>query len=156
MNWFTEIKIFNINGSHMPDYWGIGVNSEFNIWKLSLEFQTQYNKPRNKDNVFFNFTEFHFRGGIFFKDVLFDSSLCLKTGFSFYHFGKQKLFDFDEEFMIVDPSSRIDFTLAGEIQNTAIVYFTWENLLNENYYIVPYYPMPERSIRFGIAWEILN
>jgi outer membrane cobalamin receptor len=56
----------------------------------------------------------------------------------------------------VNPSSRIDFTLAGEIQKSAIAYFAWENLLGENYYIVPYYPMPGRSIRFGIAWEIFN
>jgi outer membrane cobalamin receptor len=50
----------------------------------------------------------------------------------------------------------VDFTLAGEIKKAAIVYFTWENLFDETYYIVPYYPMFRRGIRFGVAWELFN
>jgi hypothetical protein len=50
----------------------------------------------------------------------------------------------------------IDFTLSGEIQKAAIVYFTWENLFDWKYYITPYYPMQQRNMRFGIAWEIFN
>jgi len=128
---------------------GIGIGAEINLWKIQLE--SQLNIPGKE--TFYN--QFQLRGGVFYKDVLFDSSLALKTGFAVYRFSRQELIT---RIPIKTGSSkpRIDFTLAGEIQNSAIVYFAWENLLNENYYIVPYYPMPERSIRFGIAWEIFN
>jgi hypothetical protein len=56
----------------------------------------------------------------------------------------------------VDPTNKLDFTLAGEIKGAAIFYFIWENLLGNQYYITPYYPMPERNIRFGLAWELFN
>jgi len=100
--------------------------------------------------------KFRFASGIYFKDTLFNSNLDLKTGFLLNYFGSQKISFSGFEYQTVKSSYRIDFTLAGEIQNRAIVYFTWENLLDEEYYIFPYYPMPERHIRFGVAWEILN
>jgi len=56
----------------------------------------------------------------------------------------------------VEPTNKLDFTLAGEIRGAAIFYFIWENLLGNQYYITPYYPMPERNIRFGLAWELFN
>jgi outer membrane cobalamin receptor len=56
----------------------------------------------------------------------------------------------------VPAVSRLDFSLAGEIQKAAIVYFIWENLFDKKHYLTPYYPMPFRNIRFGVAWEFLN
>jgi len=56
----------------------------------------------------------------------------------------------------VEPSNKVDFSLAGEIKKVAIVYFIWENLLGNQYFIAPYYPMPERNIRFGLSWELFN
>jgi hypothetical protein len=32
-----------------------------------------------------------------------------------------------------DPVMQIDFTLSGEIQKSAIIYFTWENLFGAQY-----------------------
>jgi hypothetical protein len=56
----------------------------------------------------------------------------------------------------VAPTNKLDFTLAGEIKKVAIFYFIWENLYYNEYYITPYYPMPDGNIRFGIAWELFN
>ena len=56
----------------------------------------------------------------------------------------------------VEPSHKFDFSAAGEIREVAIVYFAWENLFNNQYFITPYYPMRERNIRFGLAWELFD
>jgi outer membrane cobalamin receptor len=56
----------------------------------------------------------------------------------------------------VNSNYKLDFTAAGEIQKVAIVYFSWENLFDNSYYIIPYYPMFRRGIRFGLAWELFN
>jgi len=79
---------------------------------------------------------------------LFNQDLDLKTGFVLNYY--------DFESKDFKSASQLDFTIAGTIRKVAIVYFSWENLLNEKYFIVPYYPMRERGIRFGIAWELFN
>jgi hypothetical protein len=90
----------------------------------------------------------HIHGGLFYKDILFENNLDLKTGIVI------KYYDFvSEEF---ESAYQFDFTIAGRIQESAIVYFSWENLFNEQYFIVPYFPMRERGVRFGLAWELFN
>ena len=80
----------------------------------------------------------------------------MKTGFVFYYTGKNNVYTYEHGVVDVSASNKLDFTLAGEIQKIAIVYFTWQNLFDNNYYITPYYPMPSRSIRFGVAWKMFN
>ena len=93
---------------------------------------------------------------MYYKDILFDNNLDLKTGFIFYYTGKNNVFTYENGLVEVPSSNKLDFTLVGEIQKTAIVYFTWQNLLGSNYYLTPYYPMPGSSLRFGVAWEMFN
>ena len=80
----------------------------------------------------------------------------MKTGFVFYYTGKNNVYTYEHGVIEVPASNKLDFTLVGEIQKVAIVYFTWENLFDNNYYITPYYPMPARNLRFGVAWELFN
>ena len=80
----------------------------------------------------------------------------MKAGFVFYYNGKRRAIENTQYTQIVDANNRLDFTLTGEIQKVAMIYFTWQNLLNNKYFVVPYYPMPARSIRFGITWELFN
>ena len=100
--------------------------------------------------------QFQTQTGLYYKDILFDNNLDLKTGFIFYYTGKNNVFTYENGLVEVPSSNKLDFTLVGEIQKTAIVYFTWQNLLGSNYYLTPYYPMPGRSLRFGVVWEMFN
>jgi hypothetical protein len=61
----------------------------------------------------------------------------------------------DDDYLF-KSSNQIDFFLAGQLQERAILYFVFENLLNSKYFIVPYYPKQERSVRFGVAWEFFD
>ena len=130
---------------------GIGVNLNYKFWKLLIETNTSHYFDQYVYNTY-TLPEVQFTGGIYLNDWFFEDNLLLKSGFIFYYNGKYK----SNLTTNVDPSNRLDFTLVGEIKKVAIVYFTWENLFNNQYFITPYYPMPERSIRFGAAWELLN
>ena len=156
-NPFTTGDEYLLNGNSS----GFGTYFNFYYWKILLEGSGSYNIP-GKSGSNFNqeitplTPKINFNGGIYYKDILFSQNLNLKTGFMFFYTGKQEMKLNGYVTQTVNPSVRIDFTLIGEIQKVAYVYFTWENLLDSQYYIVPYYPMPSRGIRFGISWELLN
>ncbi len=154
---FTTGDEYLVNGNSS----GFGAYLNYYYWKILLEGSGSYNIP-NKSSLNFNpeviplTPKINFNGGIYYKDILFNQNLHLKTGFMLFYTGKQEMKLNGSVTQTVTPSTKLDFTLIGEIQKVAYVYFTWENLLNSQYYIVPYYPMPSRGIRFGISWELLN
>ncbi len=138
---------------HLPDknigsLNGFSASINFEFWKIFLEERFNHNSysdvfPDEKQLI-----KMHLQSGIFYKDILFNTNLDLKTGFVL------KYFDFySDDF---ESAMQVDFTLAGIIQKVAIVYFSWENLFDEQFFIVPYYPMRERGIRFGLSWELFN
>jgi len=139
---------------------GLSFNVDINIHNVLLEGKIDYYREANKDltdiipSVFIN-------GGIYYKDSLFQGNLDLKAGFNLIYSGRRNLNLGPEYFAIykgqtAGPDFRLDFFLSGEIQNSAIIYFQWENILDRKYFIIPFYPMPPRGIRFGVAWELFN
>ncbi len=143
---FDYISFGNVNG--------IGLNLKFNYWKFLLESNSSH--YFSEDNYFIGVPDYQTQTGLYYKDILFENNLDLKTGFVFYYTGNNNVFTEEHGVLAVPSSYKIDFTLAGEIQGRAIIYFLWQNILDNNYYITPYYPMPFRSIRFGVAWELFN
>lgn len=141
---------------------GIALSGYYKYWKFLFEGKfSQYFRKQSDPYDYFNLPKSNALLGVFVRDSFFSSNLDLKAGLQAQYTAKQNL-----RFLIIPykgfessdvPSSlTIDFTLTAEIQKAAIVYFTWENLLNRKYYITPFYPMLQRNIRFGIAWEIFN
>jgi len=136
---------------------GLGGQLNFEFWKLQIENSgAYYFNPVNSGQDLYTVPRYTYRGGLFYKDSLFRGNLDLKAGFVFYYNGKRRAIENTQYTPIVDANNRLDFTLTGEIQKVAMIYFTWQNLLNNKYFVVPYYPMPARSIRFGITWELFN
>lgn len=134
---------------------GLGMAFNFKLWEILLETTTSYYFDIEAYSLF-SLPEIQFSGGIYLNDKFFDESLLLKTGIKFYYTGKHMAYAENSGFVNIEASKRIDFTLVGEIKKTAIVYFIWENLADNEYFITPYYPMPGRNIRFGLSWELLN
>jgi len=153
--------VFNKKSS-ANNLWGAGLNASYSIWKILFEGKlSQYFVKEGPSVNFINIPETKFNAGIYFKDSLFNSNLDLKAGFVANFTGEQNLRNFfftspEPMIYVVEPWLTVDFTVSAEIQKRAIVYFTWENLFDKQYYITPYYPMLERNIRFGVAWEIFN
>ena len=120
--------------------------------------------------------------GFYYVDTLYNNNLDLKTGFTFYltkNFDASganinyRIYDFQQfrsanSFMqnndlhffsvpsIENNINQLDFFLAGRIQNTATVYFVFENILGNSYFNIPFYPMRERGIKIGLSWDFIN
>lgn len=154
---------------------GINLKLDLSIWKILLSTNTSYyfsSDDRHNNNL----PKFSLYGGIYYVDTLFNKNLHLKSGFNYFSIGERDFTSLDLEKNIstnflydpttqnislissssISTSFQIDFFLAGKIQNSATVYFVFENLLNAKYFIVPYYPKQARGIRFGVAWNFLD
>ena len=98
---------------------------------------------------------------IFYRDNYFNEQLELQFGIRSNYF----MFENFDSVSSINVSS---WYLKGQYQNgtldflffahigDAIVHFMWENLFDTQYFIVPFYPMPERNLRLGVTWEFLN
>ena len=139
----------------------LGGNLSVRLWKILLEASSYYDLSKhdysgNLPVVSTASPKIKLTGGIYLNGYFFEDNLKLKTGFAVNYNSKQRIFSGGKENDLADKFITLDFTLAGEIQKVAIAYFTWENLFDKTYYIVPYYPMFRRGIRFGVAWELFN
>ena len=139
----------------------VGGNVSIKFWKILLEGSSYYDLSDHNsfgDHPALSIAEpkIKLRGGIYLDGYFFEDNLNLKTGFVFNYNSQQRVYSSGQLSYLAGQFATIDFTLAGEIQKVAIAYFRWENLLDETYYIVPYYPMYRRGIRFGVAWELFN
>jgi len=164
-NSFLNANIsYIINGYVNQTYHYYNQADKLSGWALSLKAKFYFLLLETQNSLFtassgkiiYSIPEFISRTGIYFKDYLFNDNLDLKAGFIFTYFGEQNYNSVSTQINKVPAVSRLDFSLAGEIQKAAIVYFIWENLFDKKYYLTPYYPMPFRNIRFGVAWEFLN
>jgi hypothetical protein len=59
-------------------------------------------------------------------------------------------------FDVNNDKFRLDFYLAGRIQDAATFYLIYENILSNKYFVVPYFPMPEGGIRIGLSWDFID
>ena len=149
----------------IPDYYqnyhytninGFGLNIRYQIKFLSIE-NTSTVYSGNQKNSFneitgvFSIPEFYSKSGVFISDSLLSNNLNFKGGFAFTYYSKINYYTVETK-----PAYILDFTMAGRIRKTATVYFTWENLLDYKYFLVPYYPNLGRNIRFGVAWDLFN
>lgn len=151
---------------------GLNLKFDWHLWKILLSTNsTYYFIQDDKDN--FPLPDFTSNGGIYYIDTLFNSNLKLKAGINYWLVGNRNYNfinfetleitkwittsgDIIPPYVNVKPSVQFDFFLAGKIQDAATIYLVFENLLNEKYYIVPYYPKQERGLRLGVAWEFLD
>lgn len=157
--------------------YGAGLNAAINFWKLAIETNSAYYLIEYNDNKYFSLPELTISSGIYYKDILFNSNLELKTGFRTRVTGWQYSTAYDFERNItglmesgffgsedyndqinykVPTSFTLDFQLIGRIRKSAIIYLSVENIFGKDYYIVPFYPMYQRGLMFGISWEFLN
>ena len=151
---------------------GINANINFRFWKLLVSSNSTYYFNHNEEK--FTLPEFSLFGGIYYIDTLFNANLKLKAGINFYLNGSQNYFtyDFQRNLQIQyantgsaitlinnevsDISYQLDLFVAGQFQDSAILYITFENVLGKDYYTVPYFPKQQRGLRFGVSWDFLN
>ena len=164
-NLYTELKYFKRNNLTLPerypflsyenyyaDMQGAALNLNFKIWHIALETTTSYYSIKNTSELLYLLPKINFTGGLYYEGMLFHDNLNLKSGFVLHFNGQQKYTNNQN----VNQRNVLDLTLTGTIQKVAIIYFTWQNLLDNQYYMIPYYPMPRRALRFGISWVLFD
>jgi len=161
-NDFVPYHIFQTYGpkpalikAEAGDIKGLGLKINYRFWKLLLEINTSHYFDINGYDSYM-LPDLQFTCGIFVNNMFFDNNLYLKAGFIYYYTGNIKTLAANKGVVDVEPSNKLDLSVAGEIRKVAIVYFAWENLFNNQYFITPFYPMPERTIRFGVSWELFD
>lgn len=137
-----------------------GFSSDFNLYYKFVLFESKTNYFWKSDSEkIYNIPTYTSRNGFYYYDNLFNNNLDLKAGIILNLIGNQISLHENKSIynsVSTNPVQTIDFSLSGTIQKKATLYFIWENLLNKKYFLIPFYPMPERNIRFGVSWEFLN
>ncbi len=160
---FPPISIENAGEGVKTTIGGVEGAFAIRIWRLFLEgtllFQNEANRKSNEALL----PEFSARGGVFFRDKLFQDHLDLKAGFQGRVITKHHGATFNPEVLAyamhsgptIGPASSLDFLMIAHIGD-AYIHLLWQNLLDTKYFLTPYYPVEERSVRFGVAWEFVN
>lgn len=176
-NGYTDSTDFQrVSGYKSTDYLKLGAaaNTTINLAFIELFANPAYNYTEyNSENKFL--PQFTFTGGLYYRNIHFNNNLHIKTGFNFrFNTGSlYSVYDYEKSERIyhsldnsgnlelinnevLDNSMQLDFVLIGELQQAAIIYFVVENMLDNNNYVLPYYPMWPMGIRIGFNWKLLN
>ncbi len=148
---------------------GLSLNVNFKFWKLIFSNNFSYYFTSRKER-FYASPDYTLAGKIHFRNFLFNNNLDLKTGINYRFTGGQLpfVYDFEKSLQImyeltplvnynsVPASFQLDLFMAATIQETATIFVTLENLLDTEYYIVPYYFKQPITLRFGVSWIMFD
>lgn len=142
---------------------GIKGRIEINLWKFSTDGTITYLTQKLNGVEKKIYPKFFLQGGLYFRGKIFDGNLDLKIGFKGKYFTEQVGEEYtpltmlytESRLNIFGPSGSVDFVVVGKVGD-AYIHFLWENLTDEHYYLTPVYPMQNRSVRLGVAWEFLD
>lgn len=148
---------------------GINLNFNFMVWKVLFSNNISYYFSERAERGYAS-PDYTIAGKIYYLDRLFENNLNLKTGINYRFTGGQSPFVYDYEKSLqitselsslvyydnVPASFQLDLFLAGTIQERATVFVTLENVLNSEYYIVPYYIKQPITLRFGVSWLLFD
>ncbi len=147
------------------EIYGAGITFNYTYWKIHALTSSSVTSKKYWSSFHPFLPNLQLNWKLEYRDTLFNSSLRFRTGFEAKYSSKQIFavygFYYSEVYYktikpIIPAWFTLDFYLSGEIQRSAMIYFSWENLFGYQYYVTPYYPMPGRGIRFGITWEFAN
>lgn len=133
-----------------------------NFWKFSTNINASF-LISSKYLTEFQYPDFTTKGELFFNDRFFNDNLNLRVGIKGNIISKQLGFTFEPQTglmipnnnFILENSNSFDAIILAGIGN-ALVHLILENVLDNKYAIVYYYPIQDRTIRFGVTWEFEN
>jgi len=142
-----------------------GITKDFNVYKF--HWTTSEKLQYVADSVPLRLPRLVTENSVFFETYLFHHALFMRLGADFYYntsyFGYAYMPITDQyylenstklgNYLYVDPfiSFRIKtFRMFIKLENSTA------GLAPENYYYALHYPMPDRTLRFGIAWDFWN
>ena len=167
----NEVSILE---SYSQSLSGVNINFNLKVWKLLFSNNISYYFNSEIDN-FTSHPKYSIAGKLYFGDNLFNNNLKLKTGVNYRFTDEQSYFVYDFEKSMqsqfvtnaatgtqrikdeaVPASLQIDLFLAGTIQDAATIFVVLENVIDSEYYIVPYYYKQPQMLRFGVSWILFD
>lgn len=144
-------------------YNGVEVNGTLRLWSFFGEGTIQYLSAKQDGVGTSEFPRWVAGGGIYFWDTTLNGKLDLKLGLRGRLVDQHDGPEFNPEAMMFVPSrlpavglSAIgDGVLIARI-GRAHIHLLWLNIFDINYIYTPFYPMPDRALRFGVTWELLD
>lgn len=164
---FTGVQFLAQNRSV---YEGVSASAQLRFWHIAAEGHASHlvitqnlSQSVSGNDLSTPQPEWWALGGIYYRNTLFDENLDLKLGIRGKIYGEQRGMEFNPEAIAFVPSSlpSIDIAAAADAVliakiGPAYVHFLWHNLVDNNYVVTPFYPMPDRAVRFGITWILLD
>jgi len=149
---FNERKINGLNGQ-----------IKFRYGLFVAEGMLQYLSITNDGNEDTRYPQWNASGGIYLWDKFFDEALNIKVGFRGRVISAHDGVEFNPQAQMYVPSTYWkvksvgvgDFVLLAHIGD-ADINLTIENMFGRDYILVPYFPMPDRTLRFGLNWQFLD
>jgi len=143
---------------------GVAGSASIRFGSFYAEGEAQFIEMIDHDDEQLTFPKWSATGGIYFWDKLLNNHLDLKVGVSGRAYSSYLGKEFNQQAQVYLPGKHlytieqigvIDLVILLHI-GSAYVHFIWDNLLNRQYIMATFYPMPERQMRFGVSWEFLD
>ncbi|MBI1803059.1 MAG: TonB-dependent receptor [Ignavibacteriae bacterium] len=143
---------------------GAAGNTSLRFGSFVLEGEVQYLDYVNDDDPARTLPQWSAGGGIFFWDTLAGGHLNLKIGLRGRAFSSYVGREFNTlalayvpngQETLVDAAGTADFFLVAHLGD-AYIHLIMENLFDRQYIMNSFYPMLDRSLRFGVSWEFAD
>ena len=143
---------------------GIEAALQWRIWLLYFEGTGMFiTEKEGSGAALERYPKFSANGGVYFWQKLLNGNLDLKIGFKGKVVTGSQGEVFNPEILAYVPNTGLRITTGGSVDGfliaglgRAYVHLMWENLTNTRYFQTPYYPVLDRAIKFGIAWQFLD
>jgi outer membrane receptor protein involved in Fe transport len=145
------------------DYSGGSADMRLSIWRLELTGNASLTDSKEEGISWLIIPRFTSFGELSYRDTFAKGNLDLKTGIRLksvsHHDGLQfvpQLLAFETQNVSAMPYfTTIDFYLVAKLGD-AYLTLTWENPINVNAMMVPFYPLMSRNIKLGVNWTFTD
>ncbi len=122
-----------------------------------------YTEYREQDTVQTPFPDLFLAGELSYRDVVLKDALDGKIGVRAKFLNRQQGVDYHPRVRAYTLQQTYTFGRVTILDaflvfhlGDAMISISWENLLNFNYYLLPFYPAPERHIQLGVNWRWID
>jgi outer membrane cobalamin receptor len=143
---------------------GFASSLSLRVSSFYLEGEVQFLEMIDHQDNRTTFPKWSGTGGLYYWDELIRDHLNLKAGICGKIYSGYYGEEFNQQAQLYLPNgmgydipatNEIDLVILAHI-GSAYIHFIIDNLLDRNYIMTSFYPMPERQMRFGVSWEFLN
>ena len=175
--WGSELLITPTQSQDQLEYIKLRLSNEISLGKFSLNNTVQYqhvvqieaDRPTGElgEPILLSVPKWITRNTLAFSSQIFKKALFLQTGFHFQFFTgfyADAIHSVLGEYVtqnnkLIGEYPRVDFFANAKISQTR-VFFKVEHLNNSisgyRYYVAPFFPYRDLSIRFGVVWNFFQ